>query len=94
MKLINRFVVGVILTLFIAVPTFAQVIEEITVTARKKEEALQDVAITVNALTGEVESRVPILYEQPIRDHKGAINLNLKSRELSRSLAFTAEAVV
>ena len=43
MKLINRFVVGIILTLFIAVPTFAQVIEEITVTARKKEEALQDV---------------------------------------------------
>jgi outer membrane receptor protein involved in Fe transport len=60
MKLINRFVVGVILTLFIAVPTFAQVIEEITVTARKKEEALQDVAITVNALTGEMLERLGI----------------------------------
>jgi outer membrane receptor protein involved in Fe transport len=60
MKLINRFVVGVILTLFIAVPTFAQVIEEITVTARKKEEALQDVAITVNAMTGEMLERLGI----------------------------------
>ena len=60
MKLINRFVVGIILTLFIAVPTFAQVIEEITVTARKKEEALQDVAITVNALTGEMLERLGI----------------------------------
>ena len=49
MKLINRFVVGLILTLFIAVPTFAQVIEEITVTARKKEEALQDVSIMAYA---------------------------------------------
>ena len=60
MKLINRFVVGLILTLFIAVPTFAQVIEEITVTARKKEEALQDVSITVNALTGEMLERLGI----------------------------------
>lgn len=45
----------------------------------------------VNPLTGEVEYRIPILYAQPLRDHKGAIDLNLKSRDLSRSLALFAK---
>ena len=44
MKHITRFIVGVSLAMLIVTPNvFSQVIEEITVTARKKEENLQDV---------------------------------------------------
>ena len=39
--------------LSVPVSAFAQVIEEITVTARKTEESLQDVPISISAFTGE-----------------------------------------
>ncbi len=61
MKHINRFVVGAALAMLIATPNvFSQVIEEITVTARKKEENLQDVAISVTAIQGETLERLGI----------------------------------
>ncbi len=61
MKHINRFVVGATLAMLIATPNvFSQVIEEITVTARKKEENLQDVAISVTAIQGETLERLGI----------------------------------
>ena len=61
MKLINRFVVGFSLTMFIAAPNlFSQTLEEIVVTARKKEENLQDVAISVTAIQGEALERLGI----------------------------------
>jgi outer membrane receptor protein involved in Fe transport len=62
MKLINRFIVGISLTMFIATPNlFSQVLEEIVVTARKKEENLQDVAITVTAIQGDTLERLGII---------------------------------
>ena len=61
MKHINRFIVGISLTMFIATPNlFSQVLEEIVVTARKKEENLQDVAITVTAIQGDTLERLGI----------------------------------
>ena len=38
---------------FLTVPTFAAVIEEIVVTAQKREQNISDVGIAINALTGE-----------------------------------------
>ena len=61
MKHITRFIVGVSLAMLIVTPNvFSQVIEEITVTARKKEENLQDVAISVNAISSEMIERLGI----------------------------------
>ena len=61
MKLMNRFIVGLSLAMLIATPNlFSQVIEEITVTARKKEENLQDVAISVNAISEDMINRLGI----------------------------------
>ena len=61
MKHINRFIVGISLIMFIATPNlFSQVLEEIVVTARKKEENLQDVAITVTAIQGDTLERLGI----------------------------------
>jgi len=61
MKLINRFIVGVSLTMLIATPNlFSQTLEEIVVTARKKEENLQDVAITVTAFQAATLERLGI----------------------------------
>ena len=61
MKHINRFIVGVSLAMLIVTPNlFSQVIEEIVVTARKKEENLQDVAISVNAISSEMINRLGI----------------------------------
>ena len=61
MKHINRFIVGISLAIFIAAPNlFSQALEEIVVTARKKEENLQDVAISVTAIQGETLERLGI----------------------------------
>ena len=61
MKHINRFIVGASLAIFIATPNlFSQVLEELVVTARKKEENLQDVAISVTAIQGETLERLGI----------------------------------
>ena len=58
MKPINRLIVGISLTMLMATPmSMAQVIEEITVTARKKSENLQDVPISVNVITSEILDR-------------------------------------
>ncbi len=43
---------GILATL-LAVPAAAQVLDEIIVTAQKKEQAIQDVGITINAFSGE-----------------------------------------
>ena len=46
MKPINQLIAGIALAMLVATPmSMAQVIEEITVTARKKSENLQDVPI-------------------------------------------------
>ena len=61
MKHINRFIVGISLIMLIATPNlFSQVLEEIVVTARKKEENLQDVAISVTAIQGDTLERLGI----------------------------------
>jgi len=61
MKPINRLVVGISLAILVVAPiSMAQVIEEITVTARKKSENLQDVPISVNVITGETIDRMGI----------------------------------
>ena len=61
MKLMNRFIVGLSLAMLIATPNlFSQVLEEITVTARKKEESLQDVAISVNAIGEDMINRLGV----------------------------------
>ncbi len=66
MRLISRFVVGAALAALIVSPlTMAQTIEEITVTARKKTENLQDVPISVNAISSAVVERLGI---KDIRD--------------------------
>jgi outer membrane receptor protein involved in Fe transport len=58
MKPINRLVVGISLAMLVATPmSMAQVIEEITVTARKKSENLQDVPISVNVITSDILDR-------------------------------------
>ena len=55
MKPINRLVVGISLAILVVAPiSNAQVIEEITVTARKKSENLQDVPISVNVITSQM----------------------------------------
>jgi len=61
MKPINRLVVGISLAILVVAPiSNAQVIEEITVTARKKSENLQDVPISVSVITGETIDRMGI----------------------------------
>ena len=58
MKPINRLVVGISLAILVVAPiSMAQVIEEITVTARKKSENLQDVPISVNIITSKMLDR-------------------------------------
>ena len=58
MKPINRLIVGISLAMLVATPiSMAQVIEEITVTARKKSENLQDVPISVNVITSDILDR-------------------------------------
>ncbi len=66
MKLISRYFVGAVLTALIVSPlAMAQSIEEITVTARKKTENLQDVPISVTAISSDVVERLGI---KDIRD--------------------------
>ena len=61
MKPINRLVVGISLAILVVAPiSNAQVIEEITVTARKKSENLQDVPISVNVITSQMMDRMGI----------------------------------
>ncbi|SVD76819.1 uncharacterized protein METZ01_LOCUS429673, partial [marine metagenome] len=55
MKPINRLIAGMTLAILVATPMLmAQVIEEITVTARKKSENLQDVPISVSVVTSDM----------------------------------------
>jgi len=61
MKPINHIIAGISLAILVVAPiSMAQVIEEITVTARKKSENLQDVPISVNVITGETIDRLGI----------------------------------
>ena len=61
MKPIDRLVVGISLAILVVAPiSMAQVIEEITVTARKKSENLQDVPISVNVITSQMLDRMGI----------------------------------
>ena len=61
MKPINRLVVGISLAILVVAPiSMAQVIEEITVTARKKSENLQDVPMSVNVITSQMLDRMGI----------------------------------
>ena len=61
MKPINHIIAGISLAILVVAPiSMAQVIEEITVTARKKSENLQDVPISVNVITGETIDRMGI----------------------------------
>ena len=67
MKPINHLVVGISLAILVVAPiSMAQVIEEITVTARKKAENLQDVPISVNVITSEMLDRMGIKDLQDI----------------------------
>ena len=61
MKPINQLIAGMTLAMLVATPmSMAQVIEEITVTARKKAENLQDVPISVNVVTSDMLDRMGI----------------------------------
>ena len=67
MKPINRLVVGISLAILVVAPiSMAQVIEEITVTARKKSENLQDVPMSVNVITSQMMDRMGIKDLQDI----------------------------
>ncbi len=58
MKPIKHLIAGMVLAMLVATPmSMAQVIEEITVTARKKSENLQDVPISVNVITSDILDR-------------------------------------
>ena len=58
MKPINHLIAGISLAILMVAPmSMAQVIEEITVTARKKSENLQDVPISVNVITSDILDR-------------------------------------
>jgi outer membrane receptor protein involved in Fe transport len=62
MKPINHLIAGISLAILVVAPiSMAQVIEEITVTARKKAENLQDVPISVNVITSEMLDRRGII---------------------------------
>ena len=61
MKPINCLIAGMTLAMLVATPmSMAQVIEEITVTARKKAENLQDVPISVNVVTSDMLDRMGV----------------------------------
>jgi outer membrane receptor protein involved in Fe transport len=61
MKPINHLIAGISLAILIVAPmSMAQVIEEITVTARKKSENLQDVPISVNVITSDMLDRMGV----------------------------------
>ena len=67
MKPINRLIAGTTLAILVATPMLmAQVIEEITVTARKKSENLQDVPISVSVVTSDMLDRMGIKDLQDI----------------------------
>ena len=67
MKPINKLIAGMTLAMLVATPmSMAQVIEEITVTARKKAENLQDVPISVNVVTSDMLDRMGIKDLQDI----------------------------
>jgi len=67
MKPINRLIAGMTLAILVATPMLmAQVIEEITVTARKKSENLQDVPISVSVVTSDMLDRMGIKDLQDI----------------------------
>jgi len=68
MKPIKHLVVGISLAILVVAPiSMAQVIEEITVTARKKSENLQDVPISVNVITSEMLDRRGIIDTKVLR---------------------------
>lgn len=52
-SLVRRVLIGAAATLVLAAPAAAQVLEEIIVTAQKREQELSDVGISVTAFTGE-----------------------------------------
>ena len=61
MKPINHLIAGISLAILVVAPiSVAQVIEEITVTARKKSENLQDVPMSVNVITSQMMDRMGI----------------------------------
>ena len=61
MKPIKHLVAGMTLAMLVGTPmSMAQVIEEITVTARKKSENLQDVPISVNVITSDMLDRMGV----------------------------------
>ena len=67
MKPINSLIAGMTLAMLVATPmSMAQVIEEITVTARKKSENLQDVPISVNVISSQMLDRMGIKDLQDI----------------------------
>ena len=72
MKPINHLVVGISLAILVVAPiSMAQVIEEITVTARKKSENLQDVPISVNVITSET-----MLDRMGIKDLRDVVKMD------------------
>ena len=73
MRPFNHSLFSALLTLLLVIPvnTSAQVLEEVIVTAQKREQSLQDVGISISAFSGEqlekmgVTNTVDIVYQVP-----------------------------
>lgn len=80
-----------ILAIALAMPAAAQVLEEIVVTAQKKEEAIQDVGIAINAFSGEQMKALNV--EQSIDIAKFAPGVHLSGALAGQNTQFTIRGV-
>lgn len=79
------------MTAILAAPAQAQVLEEIVVTAQKKEQAMQDVGITMNAFTGDQIEALNV--DQSIDIAKFAPGVHLSGALAGQNTQFTIRGV-
>ena len=63
-------------SVFMAQPAYAQALEEVTVTARRREESLQDVPLSVTAFSGETIDRAGFTNLEDVSMQTTGLQLN------------------
>ncbi len=68
--------IGLAAAVLLPAAVSAQALEEITVTAQKREQSLQDVAVSVTAITGEQLSDLGVFSLEAMQDHVPNLTIN------------------